>query len=72
MTTTHKRPLRGPDPVGAKGMRTLADILRCEFYWLNEAPRQIERLRRSGYVAVAANGRATVTAAGRALLERGG
>ena len=63
--------LRGPDPVGAKPMRTLRAMADAEGGWIpaEQATAQIERLRRSGY-AVVIGGGAFITDAGRALLSR--
>ena len=65
-----KKELRGPDPVGARSLRTLREVFSLSSvggYFAQHASTQIERLRRSGYVAVT-NGYATITDAGRALL----
>ena len=66
--------LRGPDPVGAKGMRTLRMLdggVIAAWWPVSAAPRTYERLRRSGYVRYD-NSReyAQITEAGRALLGR--
>lgn len=60
-----------PFPVGARALRTLAALNDESDYLVTTASRQCERLRRSGYIRVE-DGRARITEAGRALLQRKG
>lgn len=64
-----------PFPVGARAMRYLArmDGIIVAWWEVAEAPRIYERLRLGGYVRFDEGRKyAQITAAGRALLERGG
>lgn len=72
----HKRPTQPAELVGKQQINTLRMIAECARP-VSVAPRQIERLRRAGYVTVQpGDGRgvmddtAWITEAGRALLAR--
>lgn len=72
MTTPHKRPLRGPDPVGAKRVKTLLRLRQRDGNW-QDAPMQYAALERMGYVRHTNDcdgDLAQITNAGLALLDR--